>query len=175
MYKYHHDLLPSIFSDFYVQNKSVHEYHTRQEHLLHVPLIRTAPLSKTVRVTGVSLYNHFKSLICLKVSYVKYKYNLKRHIIGNDILHLLKASWSQLPWCIIYYSNNYQNFTMEALSFLYQDQCSDINFGICATKGVQMAWSADQPSILVFNLKNNVWAHMGVPIQQHYSGCDEFI
>ena len=70
MNKYHHDLLPSVFSDFYVQNNSVHEYHTRQENLL--PLIRTAPLSKSVRVTGVSLYNHFKSLICLKVSYVTY-------------------------------------------------------------------------------------------------------
>ena len=73
MYKYHHDLLPSVFSDFYVPNNSVHEYHTRQENLLHVPLIRTAPLSKSVRVTGVSLYNHFKRLICLKVSYVTYK------------------------------------------------------------------------------------------------------
>ena len=175
MSKHHHDLLPSIFSDFYVQNKSVHEYHTRQENLLHVPLIGTAPLSKTVRVIGVSLYNHFKSLICLRVSYVTYKYNLKWHIIGNDILNLVKASWSQLPWCIIYYSNNYQSVTMEALSFLYQDQCPDVDFGICAVKGAQMAWSADQQSLFVFNLKSYVWAHMGVPIQQHYSGGGEFI
>ena len=81
MYKYYHDLFPSVFSDFCVHYNSVHEYHTRQENLLHVLLIRTTPLSKSVRVTGVSLYNHFKSLICLKVSYVTYKYNLKRHII----------------------------------------------------------------------------------------------
>ena len=46
MYKYHH--LQSIFSDFYVHE--VHEYHTRQENLLHVPLIRTAPLSKRILV-----------------------------------------------------------------------------------------------------------------------------
>ena len=154
MYKYHHDFLPSIFSDFYVQNKLVHEYHTRRENLLRVPLIRTASLSKTVKVTGVSLYNHFKSLICLRVSYVTYKYNLKSHIIGNDMLNLVKASWYQLPWCIIYYPNNYQSVTMEALSFLYQDQCPGVDFGICTAKGVQMAWSVDQPSIIVFNLKN---------------------
>ena len=85
-------MLPSVFSDFYVQNNSVHKYHTRQENPLHVPLIRTAPLSKPVRVTGVSLYNHFKSLICLKVSYVTYKYNLKRHIIDNNTLNLVKTS-----------------------------------------------------------------------------------
>ena len=49
--------------------------------------------SKTVRVTGVSFYYHFKSLICLSVSHVTYKYNLKRHVIGNDILNnLIKAS-----------------------------------------------------------------------------------
>ena len=64
---------------------------------------------------------------------------------------------------------------MEALSFLYQDQCPGVDFGICTAKGVQMAWSADQPSIFVFNLKNYVWAHMGEPIQQHYSGGGEFI
>ena len=72
MYKYHHELLPSVFSDFYVQNNSVHEYHTRQENMLHVPLIRRAPLSKSSRVTGVSFYNHskscdmFESIICEK-------------------------------------------------------------------------------------------------------------
>ena len=64
---------------------------------------------------------------------------------------------------------------MEALSFLYRDQCPDVDFGICTAKGVQMAWSADQPSIFVFNLKNYVWAHMGVPIQQHCSGGGKFI
>ena len=53
---------------------------------------RTAPLSKSVRVTGVSLYNHFKSLICLKVSYVTYKYNLKRHIFDNNTLNLVTTS-----------------------------------------------------------------------------------
>ena len=92
MYKYHHDHLPAIFSDFYVQNNLVHDYHTRQENLLHVPLIRTAPLSKSVRVTGVSLYNHFKNLICLRVSYVTYKYNLKRYILDNTTLNLVKTS-----------------------------------------------------------------------------------
>ena len=42
---------------------------------------------------------------------------------------------------------------MEALSFQYQDQCPGVDFGICTAKGVQMAWSADQPSIFVSNLK----------------------
>ena len=91
MYKYHLGHLPPIFSDFYVQNNLVHDYHTRQENLLHVPLIQTAPLSKSVRATGLSLYNHFRNLICLRVSYVTYKYNLKRHILDNTTLNLVKT------------------------------------------------------------------------------------
>ena len=78
-------------------------------------------LSKSVRVTGVSLYNHFKSLICLKVSYVTYKYNLKRHIIDNNTMNLVKTSWPKLPWCIMYHFDKCQIVTMEALSSLYQD------------------------------------------------------
>ena len=121
MYKYHHDLLPSVFSYSYVQNNSVHEYHTRQENLLHVPLIRTVPFSKSVRVTVVSLYNDFKSLICLKVSYVTYKYNLKRLIFDNNTLNLVKTSWPKLPWCTVYHFDKFQIVTMEALSSLHQD------------------------------------------------------
>ena len=115
MYKYHHDHLPPIFSDFYVQNNLVHDYHTRQENLLHVPLIRTAPLSKSVIVTGVSLYNHFKNLICLRVSYVTYKYNLKRYILDNTTLNLVKTSWLKFPWYIMCYFNDFQCVTMRHL------------------------------------------------------------
>ena len=88
-YKYHHSILPSIFSDFYVRNNSIHEHHTRQQNPLHVPLIFTKPLSKTIRVSGVTLYNHFSNSLCLKVSYVTYKGILKRHIIDNDIINLV--------------------------------------------------------------------------------------
>ena len=97
MYKYHHSILPLIFSDFYVRNNSIHEHHTRQQNLLHVPLIFTKPLSKTIRVSGVTLYNHFSNSLCLKVSYVTYKGILKRHIIDDDIINLV---WTQ--WVIFY-------------------------------------------------------------------------
>ena len=78
MYKYHHDCLPNVFYDFYVRNNSVHDHQTRQ------PLIRTQPLSKTIRVTGVVLYNHFFNLIGLGTSYATYKTHLRKHIINYD-------------------------------------------------------------------------------------------
>ena len=51
----------------------------------------------TIRVSGVTLYNHFSNSLCLKVSYVTYKGILKRHIIDNDIINLV---WT--PWVIFY-------------------------------------------------------------------------
>ena len=89
MYKYHHGRLPPVFFDFYVRNNSVHDYQTRQQNLFHVPLIRTQPLSKTVRVTGVTLYNLFNDLIGLGVSYETYKTHLKKYIINNDTKSLV--------------------------------------------------------------------------------------
>ena len=89
IYKHHHSILPSIFSDFSVRKISIHEHHTRQQNLLHVQLIFTKQLSKTIRVSGVTFYNHFSNILCLKVLYVSYKGILKRHVIDNDIINLV--------------------------------------------------------------------------------------
>ena len=89
MYKYHHGCLPLVFSDFYIRNNSVHDHHTRQQNLLHVPLIRSQPLSKSVRETGVIYYNHFSNLVGLGVSYTTYKTHLKKYIMNNDTRSLV--------------------------------------------------------------------------------------
>ena len=175
MYKYHHDHLPPIFSDFYVQNNLVHDYHTRQENLLHVPLIRTAPLSKSVRVTGVSLYNHFRNLICLRVSCVTYKYNLKRHtcIIDNTTLNLVKTLWLKFPWCITCYFNDFQCVTMEAS--LCKDQWFGACFGIFSGKRVEMAQPRSLPQYFCSFSRILHERIMGVSVQQHFSGGGKFI
>ena len=83
MYKYHRKLLPQFFDDFFMKNTSVHNVNTRQQNYLHVPLIRTMPFSRTIRVSGVYLYNHFFKLaennefIGFNVSYNTYKFHLK--------------------------------------------------------------------------------------------------
>ena len=173
MYKYHHDHLPPIFSDFYVQNNLVHDYHTRQENLLHVPLIRTAPLSKSVRVTGVSLYNHFRNLICLRVSYVTYKYNLKRHILDNTTLNLVKTLWIKFPWYIMCYFNDFQCVTMEAS--LCKDKWLGTCFGIFTGERVEMAESRSLPQYLCSISGILHETIMGVSVQQHFSGGGKFI
>ena len=123
MYKYHHGILPSVFSDLYVRNNSVHEYETRQQNLLHVPLIFTKPLSKSVRISGVTLYNHFSNLLCLRVSYVTYKGTLKRYIIDNDTKNLVWTSWIDLPK--YWWFHNYHCFFKRYL-YLYTMTINDL-------------------------------------------------
>ena len=88
MYKYHHRILPNVFDDFFVSNASIHNHFTRQRYHFHVPLQSTL-LSRTVRVTGVTLYNHFDNVLSMSVSYDSYKLTLKRYILNNDISDLI--------------------------------------------------------------------------------------
>ena len=89
MYKYHHGILPPVFANLFVPNVTIHGHFTRQQSLLHVPIARTTLLSKTVRVTGVTLYNHFDSLLSMEMTYDSYKYNLRRFIRDNDTHNIL--------------------------------------------------------------------------------------
>ena len=72
MYKYHHSILPSIFPDFYVRNNSIHKLHTRQQNLLHVPLIFTKPLNHCQKQLE---YLEWQSTITLAIFYV-WKYHM---------------------------------------------------------------------------------------------------
>ena len=63
MYKYHHEILPSVFEGMFVSNSSIHTHFTRQHHQLHVPPPCKSLLSRSVRVTGVKTYNFFDNVI----------------------------------------------------------------------------------------------------------------
>ena len=85
LFKYHHSLLPDIFSDFFVSNDEIHDHDTRQAHLLHVPILRTKQAYSSIRKTGVKSYNYYSRIIDLNVTIVTYKYHLKKHIIENGV------------------------------------------------------------------------------------------
>ena len=88
MYRYHHDILPSAFDNMFVSNMLIHSHFTRIQHLLHVPIIRTN-VAKTIRVTGVTLYNYFHNHVSMERTYDSYKYNLKMFIRDNDASEIL--------------------------------------------------------------------------------------
>ena len=87
MFKYKRSLLPSLFDELFLTNSSVHSHNTRQHDLLHVPIIRTEPFSRTVRMLGVYSYNYFSTRIEMGVSYETYKRHLKRHVLDSTDIY----------------------------------------------------------------------------------------
>ena len=89
MYKYHHGILPPALDDLFLSNGSVYSRFTRQQSLIHVPA-RTPIMSKTVRITGVTIYHYFNNRLPIAMLYDSYKYNLKMYIRDNDISDILQ-------------------------------------------------------------------------------------
>ena len=100
MYKYHHIaahnrdddddvIVPPVYMNLFDRNKDIHSYNTRMYNSLHVPLARCDLTSRNVRVTGVKFYNYFLQRLDWNVLYTTFKYNLKKHILENDITFLL--------------------------------------------------------------------------------------
>lgn len=89
MFKYHYNILPSVFNDFFECNNLIHEHLTRQSNLLHVPLSHSNLVSRTARIVGVRCYNYFSKILTWDVSYISYKKELKKHLLENDVMILM--------------------------------------------------------------------------------------
>ena len=85
MFKFAKNALPNIFDAFFQRNTSVHYHNTRQQLLYRLPLLRTSPACKTVRLRGVHTFNYFSRSLSYDCVYVTYKFNLKNHILTNNI------------------------------------------------------------------------------------------
>ena len=85
MFKFHHDTLPDIFSDFYVRNFEISKRVTRQGNLLRVTKRGSNLTTRTIRCIGVSIYNQCFKKVNMDVSIATYKYNLKRFLLDNDV------------------------------------------------------------------------------------------
>ena len=51
MFKIEKQILPSVISEMFVKNSATHTYFTRQSDYLHVPIIKTTTLQKTILYT----------------------------------------------------------------------------------------------------------------------------
>ena len=90
MFKYHQGVWPPVFKDLFLSNMNLRSHFTRQYHNLHVSLNGKTILSKTVRVTGVALYNNFNSHLSMGITYDSYEYNLRKFIHDHDISNVLQ-------------------------------------------------------------------------------------
>ena len=92
MFKYYRNVLPHVLDGLFTWNYDIHNLATRQRSLLHVPLIRTFPHIRTIRVSGVHLFNHISKTLELIYSYETYKKHLKAYILNcSDIAKIYKS------------------------------------------------------------------------------------
>ena len=83
MYKHHHNLLPSIF-DVFESNDNIHNYQTRQSHLLHIPYCRTDLGKRSFTYQAVSVWNKLCQNIDVDVSVGVFKKHSKEYLINTD-------------------------------------------------------------------------------------------
>ena len=84
LFRFHRNLLPSFFDEFYQCNKVYHNHDTRNQTSFRTPLIKSFPASRSVRVSGVPIFNYFTKLLKTDCSIITYKIHLKKHILGNE-------------------------------------------------------------------------------------------
>lgn len=91
MYKFHHNLLPKVFDNFFIRNSEVHQRDTKSRQLLHVPLAHCEARSISVLISGVKCFNYFYNKLVLSTSLFQYKRNLKVFLHVNDIKRVLDS------------------------------------------------------------------------------------
>ena len=64
MFKFHHQLVPSLFYDFFIFNRHVHEYGTRQQNMIHIPKIKSNISKRCISYSGCIIWNHIIKTMC---------------------------------------------------------------------------------------------------------------
>ena len=83
MFKFNHDLLPSIFNKVFIKNSQIHSYNTRQ--LFHVPLIIRSKRQSTVVYQGPIIGTYFSQRLNYNCTINTYKKHLRTYLRLNTI------------------------------------------------------------------------------------------
>ena len=89
MYRYNYGLLPSTFDFMFIRNDNFHNYGTRQNMNLHIPLMRLNVTCRTLRYMGVKVWNYFKNIVITNVSLPCFKKHIRRYLLLNDVTNIL--------------------------------------------------------------------------------------
>ena len=85
MYKYANNVLPLAINDLFTTNSDVHNYTTRQKHLLHVNKNNINIYSKSFGNTSALIWNSMKSEFEVNVSISKFKIALKIYLQEHSL------------------------------------------------------------------------------------------
>ena len=84
MYKCHFQGFPNVIKSLFILNQDFHNYNTRNNNLLHIPIARTELLYKTFKYRGVHIWNDILINIEVNVSFILFKKLLYNHITNSD-------------------------------------------------------------------------------------------
>jgi hypothetical protein len=93
MYKYTSRSLPPIFNDFFLENRAIHNYPTRNASKMRIPRVRTTLAERFIRKTGVKFWNEISEHLDINCSIHTYKKRLKLHLTRN---------YSDNIWSLLY-------------------------------------------------------------------------
>lgn len=79
MYKFTHNMLPTIFSPMFIYNNTIHAYSTRQSQLLHVPIAKFTNTTRTIRYKGVNIWNKISQEFPTNVTLPMFKSSLSSY------------------------------------------------------------------------------------------------
>jgi len=82
MYKYHHNLLPLIFDDFFCLNADIHTYYTRHSNALHMPAVRTTLRQRSIVFVGPLIWNQINTNFYSLPSVASFKFHYKRLLMS---------------------------------------------------------------------------------------------
>ena len=86
IYNHANNLLPPIINDMYTTYSDIHNYTTRQKHLLHVNKSNINIYSKSFANTSARIWNAMQSEILVNVSISKFKM-LSKMYLQEHTLH----------------------------------------------------------------------------------------
>ena len=85
MYKYANNLLPLAIKDLFTTNSGVHNYTTRQKHLLHINKSNINIYSKSFGNTSARIWNAMQAQFEVNVSISKFKISFKMYLQEHSL------------------------------------------------------------------------------------------
>ena len=83
MYKFKKGLLPDIFNNLFTFNYEIHQHHTRQSSLIHVPKFKTLLSKNYIKYSGVLAWNNISNHVSDDVCIATFKKRVKTSILKH--------------------------------------------------------------------------------------------
>ena len=86
MYKFHHNLLPEIYNEYFKCNNEIRPVITRQSNDLYIPIYKSLLSKAFIKYHGVIIWNHFKLSVDINKRLKTFKKYVRLKILGGDQL-----------------------------------------------------------------------------------------